>query len=285
MVELLVLLVLGLLLIGVGYLWRRIRIQEQSRQRLAEPEKPAEEEASPAVPARRFVRHHRIIPWLIGMLAATVFYYFVGLPPIFCITFGTIAGLLLGQLETMRVTRTTFRIEEQLSDAIDLMVAALRAGAGAQGALENAASESHRPLRPQLDELINRIRYGEDPQHALKALETRVPLETFRLFASALSVHWETGGSLAPTLSIVGRVIRDRIEVSRRIRALTNQARASTVAVLLVTYFIALIIWRSDPQRMEMFLSTSMGQGLVAGAIILQGVGMVWTAALSRLRY
>lgn len=285
MLELLVLLVLGLLLIGVGYLWRRIRIQEQSRQRLAEPEKPAEADAAPIVPARRFVQHHRVIPWLIGLLLAATFYYLVRLPPIFCVTFGAIAGLLLGQLETMRVTRVTFRIEEQLSDAIDLMVAALRAGAGAMGALENATSEARRPLRPQLEELLNRIRYGEDPQHALKALETRVPLETFRLFASALSVHWETGGSLAPTLSIVGRVIRDRIEVSRRIRALTNQARASTVAVLLVTYFIALIIWRSDPQRMEMFLATSMGQGLVAGAIILQGVGMVWTAALSRLRY
>jgi Flp pilus assembly protein TadB len=277
--------VLGLLLIGVGYLWRRIRIQEQSRQRLAELEKPIADERQAPLPPRRFAQQHRLIPWLIGILIAVVFYYLVRIPPIFCLTFGVIAGLLLGQLETMRVTRATFCIEEQLSDAIDLMVAALRAGAGAMGALENAATEARRPLRPQLEELLNRIRYGEDPQHALRALETRVPLETFRLFASALSVHWETGGSLAPTLSIVGRVIRDRIEVSRRIRALTNQARASTVAVLLVTYFIALIIWRSDPQRMESFLATSMGQGLVAGAIILQGVGLVWTAALSRLRY
>ena len=50
----------------------------------------------------------------------------------------------------------------------------------------------------------------------------RVPLETFRLFAAALTVHQEVGGSLAPTLATVGRIIRDRIELTRRIRSLTR---------------------------------------------------------------
>src|SRR5438105_3840693 len=101
MVELLVLLILGLLLIGVGYLWRRIRIQEQSRMRLAEPEKPVEAKADSMTPPRRFVQHHRLIPWVIGLFIAAGFYFVVRLPPIFCVTFGAIAGMLLGQLETM----------------------------------------------------------------------------------------------------------------------------------------------------------------------------------------
>jgi Flp pilus assembly protein TadB len=140
-------------------------------------------------------------------------------------------------------------------------------------------------LKPQLDEVLGRIRYGDDAQAVLQALEQRVPLETFRLFTSALSVHWETGGSLAATLSTVGRVIRDRIEVQRRIRSFSNQARLSTIAVLVVTYFIALIIWRNDPERMRQFLATLVGQYLVAGAIVLQAVGLVWASTISRLRY
>jgi len=54
---------------------------------------------------------------------------------------------------------------------------------------------------------------------------------------------------------------------------------------LLVTYFIALIIWRNDPERMLQFLATTVGQYLVAGAIVLQAVGLVWASALSRLKY
>ena len=40
----------------------------------------------------------------------------------------------------------------------------------------------------------------------------------------------------------VGRTIRDRIELSRRLRSLTTQSRVSTVAILGTTYFIALVV-------------------------------------------
>ncbi len=90
---------------------------------------------------------------------------------------------------------------------------------------------------------------------------------------------------MTQTLATVGRVIRDRIEVNRRIRSLTTQARTSTIAVLAVTYFIALVIWRNDPERMRQFLGTTVGQGLVAAAIGLQALGLVWASALSRMKY
>src|SRR4029077_2279866 len=102
---------------------------------------------------------------------------------------------------------------------------------------------------------------------------------------TALSVHWEVGGSLAPTLAGVGRTVRDRAETARRIRGQTAEARASIAAVLAVTYFIALIVWRSDPPRMEAFLKTTLGQGLGTGVVLLQALGIVWSALLSRLRY
>jgi tight adherence protein B len=119
----------------------------------------------------------------------------------------------------------------------------------------------------------------------LRALERRVPLETVRLFCAALSVHWEVGGSLAPVLATVGRTIRDRIELSRRVRSLTTQSRVSTVAILGTTYFIALVVWRNDPPRMETFLKTTVGQWLVAAAVLLQALGIVWSTLLTRMKY
>jgi tight adherence protein B len=112
-----------------------------------------------------------------------------------------------------------------------------------------------------------------------------VPLETFALFTAALAVHWEVGGTLAPTLAVVGRAIRDRIALTRRIRALTAEARVSIIAVLAMTYFIAAFVWVSDPQRMQTFLGTRVGSALAAGAIFLQGLGIVWASAISRLKF
>lgn len=287
-----VLLALGLLagMIGTLFFWQRIRVQRLSRERLAEEAGPASPagpttSASRAAPVRRFVRNWFWLPWVSAVGLAALIYWGLGWPPIFALTLGLIAGLLGGQLEQMRVGKVTFRIEQQLSDAIDMMVAALQAGAGTMSALENAVQEARRPLRPQLEEVLGRIRYGDDPQAVLRALESRVPLEVFRLFVSALSVHWETGGSLAPTLATVGRVVRDRIEVNRRIRTLTTQGRASIVAILLLSYVLALIMWRNDPERMEQFLATNLGQALIAGAMLLQAVGIVWSAVLSRMKY
>jgi Flp pilus assembly protein TadB len=277
--------VLGLGL--VAYSWQNLSARRRARQRLGQPPTPvASVKLRPVSrPPRRFPPRYRLLPWLAAGLAAGALFLLTGCGVVLAGALGLVLGLLGGQGEAWLAGRRTARIEAQLSDAIDLMVGALRGGAGVLGALENAAAESRPPLRPQLEELLGRVRYGDDPQAVLRALVARVPLETFQLFASALSVHWEVGGSLAPTLANVGRTIRDRIEIARRIHALTAQSRASIAGVLGVTYFLALMVWRSDPARMVAFLQTTVGRGLVSAAVVLQAVGIVWSAAVSRLRY
>jgi tight adherence protein B len=165
------------------------------------------------------------------------------------------------------------------------MVSSLKVGAALQTALESALRESRAPLRPQLEEVVGRIRLGEDPRTAFAGLAERVPLETFQLFVTALAVHWDVGGSLTGTLATVGRTIRDRTEISLRLQSLTTQARASVIAVLLTTYFIALLMWRSDPPRMTHFLAADVGQWMAGISIVLQGIGIVWISHLRNVRY
>ena len=83
----------------------------------------------------------------------------------------------------------------------------------------------------------------------------------------------------------VGKAIRDRIELARRVRGQTAEARVSLVVILAMTYFIGIIVWVSDPERMTRFLATAIGATLVSVALLLQGVGIVWTAAMTRMRY
>ena len=237
------------------------------------------------MPARTFPTRYRLLPWLLGFSVAGLMYFVLGWAAAFVVAAGLILSLLGAQLEAHLAARSMARIETQLADAIDLMVGALGAGAGVTDALENATRESQRPLRPQLEDVINRIRLGDDPPTVYRNLTERVPLETFLLFCSALSVHWETGGSLAPTLAGVGRTIRDRIEIARRIRSNAAQSQMSTVAVMMLTYFIAIVMWRTNPEQMKKFLATSGGQWAVAGTIVLQAVGLVWMSLVSRLRF
>ena len=232
-----------------------------------------------------FPRRYRALPWLLGLAAAATLHFALGWPLAFIIAVALIVGLLGAQLEGYLAGQRIARIETQLADAIDLMVAALGAGAGVTEALTNAAAESRSPLRPQLDEVIGRVRLGDSPPVVYRGLARRVPLETFLLFTSALSVHWETGGSLAPILAGVGRTIRDRIEIARRIRSNGTQSQMSTLAVLGLTYFIALVMWRTNPEQLTKFLATTIGRWAVSGTIVLQAVGMAWMSWISRMRF
>jgi Flp pilus assembly protein TadB len=287
MSNLLLLAGLSFLALGViAFAWRNARIHTIARQRM---EMPADASALPSSEptrvARSFLIRHRILPWALGILAASAMYFVFGWAPSYLLAFGLIISLLGTQGEAFVAAKRTARIETQLADVIDLMVAALGSGASVADALENAMHESRSPLRPQLEEVVGRIRFGDDPQMVYRGLTQRVPLETFLLFSSALSVHWETGGSLAPTLAGVGRTIRDRIEIARRIRSNSAQSGVSTLAVMLLTYFIALVVWRTNPQQMNQFLATTFGQWAVAGTVLLQALGLVWMSFISRLRF
>jgi tight adherence protein B len=189
------------------------------------------------------------------------------------------------QLEAHLAARRIAKIEAQLADAIDLMVGALGAGASVATALQAASQETRQPLRRHLEDLLGRIRLGDDPRSAFETLARRVPLETFLLFASTLTVNWEVGGNLAPSLAAVGRTVRDRIEISRRIQSNIAQSHLSTLAVLSLTYFIALVVWRSDPDQMGAFLETELGKLAVAVTMVLQTLGMLWMSFISRMKF
>jgi Flp pilus assembly protein TadB len=284
-----ILLFCGLLLLGLGVItsvWRNGRARTLSRERMESPiEVSGPSQLEPIPEARSFFVRHRFWPWMLGLLTAALMHFAFGWALPYVIAVALIVSLLGSQLESYLASRNTAKIETQLADAIDLMVAALGAGAGITDALENAMSESRGPLRPQLEEVVGRIHFGESPRMVYHGLAQRVPLETFLLFSSALSVQSETGGSLAPTLASVGRTIRDRIEIARRIRSNSAQSEVSTLAVLLLTYFIALVVWRTNPEQMGEFLATSLGQWAVAGTILMQAAGLVWMSFISRLRF
>jgi tight adherence protein B len=273
-------------LTAVGVVARKTRIRWLSRERLETfveaVQRPDRQDMPPPRPC--LVRH-RLLPWLIGLAAAGVVHFVFGGTLPFVVAVGLMFALLGVQTEAHLAASKSLKVETQLADAIDLMVGALGAGASVGEALENAARESRRPLRPEFEDMIGRVRLGDDPQNVYHNLAVRVPLETFLLFSSALSMHAETGGSLTPSLASVARTIRDRIEITRRIRTNSIQSEVSTVTVLLLTYFIALVMWRSNPSQVQQFLATTSGQWAVAMAILLQALGLAWMSAVSRLRF
>lgn len=272
------------LIVGLGlaiaWMLRAARTRRIARDRLLPP---VEEPVAPSI--RPFAPRQRWVPWVVGGACGLAGWLFAPIPWPYTASLAAVAGLCAWQADIVIQQRRHARIESQLADAIDLMIAAVRVGASPQAALESYLAEARPPLGPQIEDLLARIRLGDNPADAFETLARRVPLETFRLFATAMVVNMQVGGGLAETLATVGRTVRDRMEIGRRIQAVTAQARASVAVMLGVSYFIALLMWRNDPDRMLGFLGSTVGQYVVAAALVSQGLGIVWVANLVRPKF
>ncbi len=225
------------------------------------------------------------LPWVLGITSFFLALVFLPLGVVFAASLGFlfwVVGLMIVQ---SLVSRRTVIIESQLAEAIDHIVTSLQAGVGAIDALGRAEEDARRPLKPHLAQFVLRLRLGDDPPAVCREMAEILPLESFRLFYYAMGVQWEGGGNLAPSLATTGRFIRDRVELGRRVRAQTTEARFSVIAILVLTYFLGALMWNMDPDRVEGFLSIKVGQYLAAFAIFMQALGAVWIARMARIKY
>jgi len=198
---------------------------------------------------------------------------------------GLLLGVLISMIGSLAAVLRTSRLQLQLANTIDLMVSSLHAGAGLMDGLLAAEREAPAALRRRLEALTTRVRVGERPSRVCRELARRSELESFRLFFAALAVQWESGASLAPVLSDVGRFVRDQLEIHRRVRAQTAEVRLSVLGILGLTGLVALLMWQAYPERIAGFFSSELGRGAVAASVALQAVGVLWIYRTSRIRY
>lgn len=225
------------------------------------------------------------LPWVFAVLFYMLLHFLWGVKVVFSFGFSFVLALLLVQFFDYRFIQRMTMIEEQLADTVDLMISNLRAGVGATAALETALEEVPRPLYDYLSEVVGRLKFGDNPEKVFRQLGDRVPLESFKIFSLTMSVHWGSGGRLVPLLATVGKTIRNRIEISRQIRMHAAQSKLSMIALVLASYFIAFTVWRSDPVNFEAFLLSIVGSWLVAFALVMQGVGILWISKISKIKY
>lgn len=118
-------------------------------------------------------------------------------------------------------------IEEQIPEAIDLMVRSLRVGHPFGAALAIAAEEVADPLGSELGLISDEVSYGRDAGEAIAELGERVDLQDIRFLAVAVSIQQKSGGNLAEILDGLSKVVRARFKLFRRVRAITAEAKWS----------------------------------------------------------
>ncbi|SFH15033.1 type II secretion system protein F (GspF) [Palleronia marisminoris] len=118
-------------------------------------------------------------------------------------------------------------IEEQLPDAVELMVRSLRVGHPFSSALGAVAKEVPDPLGSEMGVIADEAAYGRDTGEALKAMAERLDMQDLRFLAVAVTIQQQSGGNLAEVLDGLAKVIRSRFKLFRRVKAITAEAKWS----------------------------------------------------------
>ncbi len=118
-------------------------------------------------------------------------------------------------------------IEEQLPDAIELMVRSLRVGHPFSSAIAIVAKEVPDPLASEFGVISDENAYGRDIGEALKDMAERLDMQDMRFLAVAVSIQQQSGGNLAEILAGLSKVIRARFRLFRRVKAITAEAQWS----------------------------------------------------------
>jgi len=118
-------------------------------------------------------------------------------------------------------------IEEQLPDAVELMVRSLRVGHPFSSAINIVAQEVADPLGTEFGIIADEAAYGMDITESLNKMAETIDLQDLRFLAVAVSIQQKSGGNLAEILAGLAKVIRSRFKLFRRVKAITAEAKWS----------------------------------------------------------
>jgi tight adherence protein B len=224
---------------------------------------------------------HRFMLVSVGLMvvAAAVGWWLSNSNILITIFIGLFAGFLpFFKLNKDRNKRlATF--EEQLPQALEIMIHALRTGYPFIETLNVVAEEMENPIREEFATTFADINYGMDIRIAFLKLLERTPSVSLLSLITAVLIQRETGGNLTELLEKISLVIRGRFRFQRRVLTLSAEARISAWILVLVPFVLFGVISLISPNYVKV-LTTGPGVKLVEIAFVIMVVGILWIRRL-----
>lgn len=199
----------------------------------------------------------------------------------------SVAGLLFGLLPVLllkiKAVRRLRAFDSQLSEALDIITRALRAGHPFDTAMKLVSEELPDPLAEEFALAYAEINYGLPLKSALHNMLVRMPSQPLKAFVTSVIVQKETGGNLAEILQRIAALIRASYRFQRKLRTLSAEGRMSAMVLASVPFVLAGILGVVSPDLLAGLFTTPMGHTLLQVGGALYVVGFFWVRALVRI--
>jgi tight adherence protein B len=165
------------------------------------------------------------------------------------------------------------RYAKQLVTAFELMARVLKAGQPVQEAFRAAVGASDEPLSSEFGLCLHQIEHGIRPELAFRELSDRSGVPELRFFVVAMTIQRQTGGSLTEVLERMAAVVRTRLRLRQKIRALTAEGRLQSLTLVVLPFLTFGVMYFLNRNYAEALL---VQWRMLLATAALMGIGMLW---------
>jgi tight adherence protein B len=172
-----------------------------------------------------------------------------------------------------RYQRRLARMIEQLPTLLDHAVRSLKSGRTLADAVLGAIDAAEDPLKNAMGRIQRNVQLGVSLADATSDFAELYEKDELRLFALGLKVNHRYGGNASELLENLIKIIREREQASRQLKAMTGETRITAVVLALLPVTVAGYFLLSNPTYLLSMWHDSSGQMMLASAFGLQVIG------------
>jgi tight adherence protein B len=161
----------------------------------------------------------------------------------------------------------------QLPDTIELVTSTVRSGLPVQEAFRTIAREMPQPTAGQFAIVCSELSLGRPPEEAVEDVYRRTQVAEYGILAVTLGVQMKSGGRLTETLETLGDMVRQRVALAARAKALAGEVIFSSRALSCAPLIVGGLLYLINPQTVDLLFYDPTGRTLLAyaGASVIMG--------------
>ena len=175
------------------------------------------------------------------------------------------------------------KIEEQLPEALELMIISLRAGQSLEQTLILNAKEIEGALGEEFQRIVEEMKLGRPLDDALRAFGERMKgAKTIRTFVVSVLVLRQTGGNLIEVLEAIIDTMRQQSQYESKLRSMTAEGRSNARTLGALPPVFVTLAYIASPDYMSQIVDHPVGRGMGIMSLTLYCIGFLWVRRLVR---
>jgi tight adherence protein B len=198
----------------------------------------------------------------------------VSLPVLIALGFAGGFGLPLWILRFLKKRREQ-KFIDGFADAVDVIVRGVKAGLPLLDCIKMVASEAPEPIRTEFKAIVDTQAVGMPLGEACGKLYERTPLPEANFFGIVVGIQQKAGGNLSEALGNLSRVLRDRKKMKGKVRAMSQEAKASAGIIGSLPLLVMMLVYVTSPAYISPLFNDPLGHVMLAGSAVWMAIGVL----------